>query len=43
VSPRDRDEMFAETGTPWAPWYVVPSDDKRRTRLDGEESAPPAL
>jgi polyphosphate kinase 2 len=31
---RARDEMFAETDTPWAPWYVVPSDDKRRARLN---------
>ncbi len=29
-----RDEMFAATDTPWAPWYVVYSDDKRRTRLN---------
>jgi polyphosphate kinase 2 len=31
---RARDDMFAETDTPWAPWYVVPSDDKRRARLN---------
>jgi len=31
---RARDEMFAETDTAWAPWYVVPSDDKRRARLN---------
>jgi polyphosphate kinase 2 len=31
---RARDEMFAETDTSWAPWYVVPSDDKRRARLN---------
>jgi polyphosphate kinase len=29
-----RDEMFAKTDTPWAPWYVVRSDDKRRARLN---------
>jgi polyphosphate kinase 2 (PPK2 family) len=31
---RARDEMFAKTDTEWAPWYVVPSDDKRRARLN---------
>lgn len=31
---RARDEMFAATDTPWAPWYVVHSDDKRRARLN---------
>ena len=31
---RARDEMFAETDTPWAPWYVVHSDDKKRARLN---------
>ena len=31
---RARDDMFAETDTAWAPWYVVPSDDKRRARLN---------
>jgi polyphosphate kinase 2 len=31
---RARDEMFAATDTAWAPWYVVPSDDKRRARLN---------
>jgi polyphosphate kinase 2 len=31
---RARDEMFTETDTSWAPWYVVPSDDKRRARLN---------
>ena len=29
-----RDEMFAATDTPWAPWYVVKSDDKKRARLN---------
>lgn len=31
---RARDEMFAATDTPWAPWHVVPSDDKKRARLN---------
>jgi polyphosphate kinase 2 len=31
---RARDEMFAATDTPWAPWYVARSDDKRRARLN---------
>jgi polyphosphate kinase 2 len=31
---RARDEMFAATDTPWAPWNFVQSDDKRRTRLN---------
>jgi polyphosphate kinase 2 len=31
---RARDDMFAATDTPFAPWYVVPSDDKRRARLN---------
>jgi polyphosphate kinase 2 len=31
---RARDEMFEATDTPWAPWYVVRSDDKRRARLN---------
>ena len=26
--------MFAATDTPFAPWYVIQSDDKRRTRLN---------
>jgi polyphosphate kinase len=29
-----RDEMFLATDTAWAPWYLVPSDDKRRARLN---------
>lgn len=29
-----RDEMFAETDTAWAPWFVARSDDKRRARLN---------
>jgi len=31
---RARDEMFLATGTSWAPWYVVRSDNKRRARLN---------
>jgi polyphosphate kinase 2 len=31
---RARDEMFAATHKPFAPWTVVPSDDKRRARLN---------
>jgi polyphosphate kinase 2 len=31
---RARDEMFAATDSSWAPWYVVPSDDKKRARLN---------
>ena len=30
---RARDDMFAKTDTAWAPWYVVPSNDKKRARL----------
>jgi len=29
-----RDEMFMATDTPWAPWFVARSDDKRRARLN---------
>jgi len=25
-------EMLQKTSTPWAPWYVIPADDKRRMR-----------
>jgi polyphosphate kinase len=31
---RARDEMFAATDMPFAPWYVARSDDKRRARLN---------
>jgi polyphosphate kinase 2 len=31
---RARDAMFAATDLPFAPWWVVRSDDKRRTRLN---------
>ena len=29
-----RDAMFAATDTEYAPWYIVPSDDKKRARLN---------
>jgi polyphosphate kinase 2 len=31
---RARDDMFANSDTPWAPWYVALSDDKRKLRLN---------
>ncbi|HKN29041.1 MAG TPA: polyphosphate kinase 2 [Roseiarcus sp.] len=31
---RARDDMFKATDTPWAPWIVVRSDDKKRARLN---------
>jgi polyphosphate kinase 2 len=31
---RARDEMFADTDTPWAPWFVAYSDDKQKARLN---------
>ena len=31
---RARDEMFEKTDTPWAPWYVGKSNDKKRVRLN---------
>jgi polyphosphate kinase 2 len=31
---RARDEMFAASDTPWAPWYVAHTDDKKRARLN---------
>jgi polyphosphate kinase len=31
---RARDDMFQATDTPWAPWYVIRSDDKKRARLN---------
>jgi polyphosphate kinase 2 len=31
---RARDEMFAQTDTAWAPWYVAHTDDKKRGRLN---------
>jgi len=29
-----RNEMLEATDTPWAPWFIVKSDDKRRARLN---------
>jgi polyphosphate kinase 2 len=31
---RARDDMFTATDAPFAPWYVLRSDDKRRARLN---------
>ena len=31
---RARDDMFAATDTPYAPWYIVESDNKKRARLN---------
>jgi hypothetical protein len=31
---RARDEMFKETDTAWAPWFVANSNDKKRVRLN---------
>ena len=31
---RARDDMFKATDTPWAPWFVVNSDNERRARLN---------
>lgn len=31
---RARDAMFAATDIPHSPWFVVPSDDKKRARLN---------
>ena len=31
---RARDVMLAATDTPASPWYIVPSDDKKRARLN---------
>lgn len=31
---RARDAMFVTTDTPWAPWYVAQSNDKKRVRLN---------
>jgi polyphosphate kinase len=31
---RAKDEMFVHTDIPEAPWYVVDSDDKRRSRIN---------
>jgi polyphosphate kinase len=31
---RASDAMFAASDTPWAPWYVAHTDNKRRARLN---------
>ena len=31
---RARDAMLEATDTEWAPWHIVPSDDKKRARLN---------
>jgi hypothetical protein len=31
---RARDEMFRNTDTSWAPWFVAKSEDKKRVRLN---------
>lgn len=31
---RARDAMFKATDTPWAPWFVIRSNDKKRARLN---------
>lgn len=31
---RARDQMLDATDTDWAPWHIVPSEDKRRARLN---------
>jgi polyphosphate kinase 2 len=31
---RARDQMLKATDTPWAPWHVLRSDDKKRARLN---------
>jgi len=31
---RARDQMLQATDTPWAPWYILPSNDKKRARLN---------
>ena len=31
---RARDEMFKETDTAWAPWFVANSNDKKRVRIN---------
>ncbi len=31
---RARDAMFQATDSSWAPWYVAPSDDKKRARIN---------
>ena len=31
---RARDDMLEATDTDYAPWYIVPADDKKRARLN---------
>jgi len=31
---RARDKMFSASDTPWAPWFLVQGDNKRRARLN---------
>ena len=31
---RARDAMFAATDTPWAPWWIARTDDKKKGRLN---------
>ncbi|MGB9194202.1 MAG: polyphosphate kinase 2 [Azonexus sp.] len=31
---RARDDQFAKTDTAWAPWFVAPSNDKKKVRLN---------
>ena len=31
---RARDKMLAATDTPWAPWHIAHTDDKKRGRLN---------
>ena len=31
---RARDQMLEATDSEWAPWYIVPSEDKKRARLN---------
>jgi polyphosphate kinase 2 (PPK2 family) len=31
---RARDAMFAATDTPWAPWHIARTDDRKRGRLN---------
>ncbi len=31
---RARDTMLAKTDTPWAPWHIAHTDDKKRGRLN---------
>jgi hypothetical protein len=31
---RARDDMFRASDTPWAPWFIATTDDKKRGRLN---------